>query len=204
METAGIYAIGSGVAAIAGSPTSSIFLDWFSTWLQKRRLAKRVRGLVLLKGITTLCTKLTTSEVVYIDCDSLLQTLQAPQDAEALAKAPSGINPIDSMLAYSVIKKHIVNVCSVYKGKIVLVSKNLELLNALPVKAENVYFAAFSKDMETNIGVIFANEKEHHEAEVNKFRILRTVDEERIYIVDNLKDLYDKTCEKFGSKRVQL
>lgn len=206
MESAGLYAIGSGVSALAGSPASSILFEWVSSWYQKRRLAKRVRGLVLLKGTTTMCSKLTlpNADVVYIDCDSLLQTLQVPKDAEELAKAPAGVNPIDAMLAYSVIKRHIVNVCSVFKGKIVLISKSLDLLHSLPLKHENIYFAAFSKDMEENIGVIYANEKEHHEAQVNKFRIMREIDEEHTYIVENLKDLYDKTAEKFGSKRVQL
>jgi len=204
MESAGLYAIGSGVSAIAGSPASSIVFEWVSNWFQKRRLAKRVRGLVLLKGTTTMCSKLTTSEVVYIDCDSLLQVLQAPKDAEDLAKAPAGVNPIDAMLAYSVIKRHIVNVCSVFKGKIVLISKSLDLLHALPVKSDNIYFAAFSKDMEENIGLIYATPKDHHEAEVNKFRVMREVDEEHTYIVESLKDLYDKTADKFGSKRTQL
>jgi hypothetical protein len=151
-----------------------------------------------------MCSKLTTSEVVYIDCDSLLQVLQAPKDAEDLAKAPAGVNPIDAMLAYSVIKRHIVNVCSVFKGKIVLISKSLDLLHALPVKSDNIYFAAFSKDMEENIGLIYATPKDHHEAEVNKFRVMREVDEEHTYIVESLKDLYDKTADKFGSKRTQL
>lgn len=206
MESAGLYAIGSGVSALAGSPASSILFEWLSSWYQKRRLAKRVRGLVLLKGTTTMCSKLTlpNADVVYIDCDSLLQTLQVPKDAEELAKAPAGVNPIDAMLAYSVIKRHIVNVCSVFKGKIVLISKSLDLLHSLPLKHENIYFGAFSKDMEENIGVIYANEKEHHEAQVNKFRIMREIDEEHTYVVESLKDLYDKTAEKFGSKRVQL
>lgn len=204
MESAGLYAIGSGVSAIAGSPASSIVFEWVSNWYNKRRLAKRVRGLILLKGTTTMCSKLTTGEVVYIDCDSLLQTLQAPKDAEDLAKAPAGVNPIDSLLAHLIIKKHIINVCSVFKGKIVLISKSLDLLHALPVKNENIYFAAFSKDMEENIGVIYSNEKEHHDAQLNKFRVMREVDEEHTYIVESLKDLYDKTADKFGSKRTQL
>lgn len=209
MEAAGVYAIGSGVAAMAGSPASSLLVDWFSSWWHKRRLAKRVRGLVLLKGITSLCTKLTTPDVVYIDCDSLLQTLQMPKDAEELAAQQSGVkhpanNPIDVLLAHAVIKNHVLNITSVFKGKIVLVSKTLDLLYALPVKRENIFFACFSKDMEANIGVIYANEADHHRAEVDKFRVMREIPEERVYVSDNLKELYDKTAIHFGSKRVQL
>lgn len=209
MEAAGIYAIGSGVAAMAGSPASSLLVDWFSSWWNKRRLAKRVRGLVLLKGITTLCTKLTTGEVVYIDCDSLLQSLKLPHSAEELAAQQSGAkhptsNPIDELMCHAVIKNHVINITNVFKGKIVLVSKTLDLLYALPVKKENLFFAAFSKDMEQNIGVIFANEADHHRAEVEKFRVMREIAEERVYVSDSMKELYDKTADKFGSKRTQL
>lgn len=204
MEAGSLYAIGSGVSALAGSPASGIFADWLTSWWHKKRLQRRVRGLVNLKGNTTMCQKLTTSDVVYIDCDSLMQALQVPKDAEELAKHPAGINPVDEMLARSVVKKHIINICSVYKGKLVLVAKSLDLLHALPVKHEHIYFAAFSKEMEENIGVIFPNEKEHHDATVAKFRIMREIDEEHVFVCDSMKDMYDKVADKFGSKRQQL
>lgn len=205
METAGsLYAIGSGVSAIAGSPASSLFADWICSWFHKKRLQRRVRGLINLKGNTTLCQKLTTSDTVYIDCDSLMQALQAPVSAEELTKHPAGLNPVDEMLARSVVKKHILNICSVYKGKLILVSKSLDLLRALPIKHENIYFSAFSKDMEENISLIYPNEKEHHESTVNKFRIMQELDREHIFVCDSLNDLYDKVAEKFGSKRQQL
>ena len=204
MDAGSIYAIGSGVSALAGSPASSMIADWFSSWWHKRRLRQRVRGLILMKGVSTMCQKLSNSDCVYIDCDTLWQTLNAPKDAESLAKKPDEINPVDAMLAYAVIKNHIINICNVFKGKIVLVSKSLNLLTALPVKAEHCHFAAFSREMETNIGVIYANEAEHAAAQIQKFRVMREVPEERVYIVESLKDLYDKTAEKFCSKKVSL
>jgi hypothetical protein len=157
-----------------------------------------------VKGVSTLCQRLSTSECVYIDCDTLWQGLNAPKDAESHAKNPDEVNPVDCMISYSIIKNHIVNITNVFKGKIVLVSKCLDLLRALPVKNENIFFAGFSKEMEQNIGVIFPSEKEHHEAQINKFRILREIPEERTYICESMKDLYEKTSEKFGSKKVSL
>ena len=198
---ASIYAIGSATAAIAGSPASSLIFEWFANWFHKKRLAKRVRGLILIRGVTTMCQKLTSPECVYIDCDSLHQTLQAPKSAEEVGK-PS--NPVDEILAFSIIKKHIINITNVFKGKIILVSKNNELLKSLPVKCENTFFAAFSKEMESNIGVIFPNEKEHHDAEVAKFRIMRELNEDRVFINDNMKELYENVSKKFGSKRIVL
>ena len=108
------------------------------------------------------------------------------------------------MLCISIIKKHIFNITNVFKGKIILVSKSLDLLHALPVKNDNIYFAAFSREMKGTIGVIFTNEAEHHAATVDKFRIMREIPEGRVYIVDSLREIYDKTAEKFGSKRVQV
>jgi hypothetical protein len=58
--------------------------------------------------------------------------------------------------------------------------------------------------MESNIGVIFPNEKEHHDAEVAKFRIMRELNEDRVFINDNMKELYENVSKKFGSKRVVL
>lgn len=200
-DIASIYAIGSGVSALASAAQSNLLADWILNWFHKRRLSKRVRGLVLLKGGTTLCQKLTTPECVYIDCDSLYQTLNAPKSADDVAK-PS--NPVDEIMAYSIIKKHIINITSVFKGKIILVSKCLELLKTLPVKNENTFFFAFSREMESNIGVIFPNEKEHHEATVNKFRIIQQFDAERIILNDNMKELYENVANKFDSKRVML
>jgi hypothetical protein len=204
MEAGSIYAISSGVSAIAGSPASSILADMLFSWWHKRRLRQRVRGLILVKGVSTMCQKLSNSECVYIDCDTLWQTLNAPKDAETHAKNPDEVNPVDAMISYSIIKNHVINICNVFKGKIVLVSKCYDLLRSLPVKNENIYFAAFSKEMETNIGIIFPNEKEHHEAQLQKFRILREIPEERTYVCESMKDLYEKTCEKFGSKKVSL
>lgn len=201
MESAGLYAIGSAVGAVAGSPASSLIFDVLINWFHKKRLAKRVRGLLMMKGVTTLCQKLTSPDCVYIDVDSLQQTLNAPKSAEE-ANKPS--NPVDDILAYSIIKKHIINISSVFKGKIILVSKNYELLKSLPVKLENIYFAVFSRELEGNIGVIFQNEKEHRDAEVQKFRDLQHFVTERIYINDSMKELYENTEKIFCSKKVQL
>jgi hypothetical protein len=201
METAGLYAIGSATAAIAGSPASTLVFEWLANWYHKKRLSKRVRGLILLKGVTTMCQKLTSPDCVYIDCDSLYQQLNAPKSAEDVSKVA---NVVDDLLSFSIIKKHILNITSVFKGKMILVSKNPELLKSLPVKNENIFFAAFSRDMEQNIGVIFPNESDHHAAEISKYRIMLDLDEERMFLNENLKELYENVCKKFDSKKVML
>jgi hypothetical protein len=200
--TAGIYAIGSACAAVAGSPVSSIFASWLGNRFAKYRLRKRLSALVMLRGVSTLCSKLTTPHVLFLDVDKLWQTLNVPLDATADASAQR--NPVDVLLSYPVIRSHIVNVASVYKGRIVLVSKSLELIHALPVREEAITFAAFSRQCEENIKVIYPSEHAAHEGEVEKYRIIRELKEEQIFISDSLAELYKKVEERYGVKRVQL
>jgi hypothetical protein len=200
--SAGIYAIGSACGAMAGSPVSTIFASWLGNKFAKYRLRKRLSALVMLRGVSTLCSKLTTPHVLFLDVDKLFQTLNVPESAAADASGQR--NPVDVLLSYPVIRAHIVNVASVYKGRIVLVSKSLELLHALPVKEEAITFAAFSRQCEENIKVIYPSEAEHHAGEIEKYRIIRELKEEQIFISDSLAELYKKVEERYGVKRVQL
>ena len=200
--TAGIYAIGSAVGAMAGSPVSSMFASWLGNKFAKYRLRKRLSALVMLRGVSTLCAKLTTPHVLFLDVDKLYQTLNVPESAAA--DATHQRNPVEILLSYPVIRAHIVNVASVYKGRIVLVSKSLELLHALPVREEAITFAAFSRACEENIKVIYPSEHAAHEGEVEKYRIIRELKEEQIFVSDSLAELYKKVEERYGVKRVQL
>jgi hypothetical protein len=200
MEASSIYALSSIGSAIAGSPASSVLVGWLSNWWAKRKLRKRVSAMLMMKGVSTLCSKLTTADVLFLDVDKLFQTLNLPSEAgEAVSR-----NPVDIVLSYPTIRAHVVNISSVFKGKIVLVSKSLELLHALPVKAENITFACFSKAMEENIKIIFSSDAEHHEAEVQKYRVLREIPEAQMFVAESLADLYKKAEELYGVKRLQL
>ena len=200
----GLYALGSAVGAMAGSPASSALIDAVTSWYNKRKLRNRVRGLVMLKGVSTLCEKLTTTDCVFIDCDKLLQNLTIPVDAEEAKKKPVEQNPVDKLLCYSIIKKHVLNIASVWKDRIVLVSRHLDLLDMLPVQRRHIHFVAFSKEAEKNLGVIYSNEVEHAEAQINKFRVIQELPESQVFIVDTLKDAYDAVKVKFDCKKTAL
>jgi hypothetical protein len=206
MEISGLYALGSAVGAVAGSPATSAIFDAVGDWWRRRKLRHRVRALVLMKGNSTLCEKLTTTNCVFIDCDKLLQNLTIPVDAETAAKQvkPDEPNPVDKLLVYSIVKRHIINICSVWKDRIVLVSKHLDLLQMLPVQHRHIHFCAFSKDAERNLGVIFSSEKEHAESQLQKFRIIQELPETQVFVVDSLKDAYDAVKVKFDCKKSAL
>ena len=206
MDPISVYGIGSGIAAVAGSPISSMFASWISSWFIKRKLRRRSGGLLLMRGVSTLCEKLTTSTHLYLDVDKLYQQLTAPKSAEDLANnAAHHHNPVDDYLAYPIIKNHIANIASVFKGKIILVSNSIQLLHAMPVYRTSIIFGAFSKDMEANIGsIIYANPGQHNEAVVEKFRVIHEMPSNQVILVSSLNELYDKVSEHYGSKRIAI
>lgn len=204
MEAAALYSISAGVSAMAGSPASSVLFDAIVNYWQKRKLRHRLRGLCITKGVTTLTQKLSGPTCVYIDCDKLYDNLTVAVDAESLAKTSAEKSALDDLLAFSIIKKHILNICAVWKHKVVLVSRRLALLKTMPLKQENIHFCAFSKEAEKSLGVIYNNEAEHTEAQLNKFRIIQELPSEQVFIVDSLKDAYEHVAKKFESKVQQL
>jgi len=205
MDPISVYGISSGVASIAGSPLSRVVGSWIASWFIKRKLKKRCYGLLLLKGVSTLCQKLTTSSVLYLDVDKLYQQLNQPTSAEDLAKKSEPHNPVDDYLAYPIIKNHILNISGVFKGQIVLVSKSLDLLHAMPIYEQSIWFTAFSKDMEENVGnIIYDSQKEHHEAVITKFRAIQQLPNAQITYVTSMNELYTKVAEKYHSKQVDI
>jgi len=205
MDPLSVYGISSAASAVAGSPITSLLTSWFGNWLIKRRLRKRSGGLLLMKGVSTLCEKLTTSTHLYLDVDKLYQQLTAPRSAEDLVKVEQHHNPVDDYLAYPIIKNHIANISSVFKGKIILVSNSLQLLHAMPVYHTSIIFGAFSKDMEANIGsIIYANPAQHQDAVVQKFRAIQDLPKDQVLLVSSLNELYDKVSDHYGSKRIAI
>jgi hypothetical protein len=104
---------------------------------------------------------------------------------------------VENYTAYPILRTHVWNLTNIYKGQIVIVSHNLELLRAVGVYNENITFFAFSKEMEKNIGVIFPSEIDRAHAELTKFRTLRELPETQVVIVNNLNDLEVKLKEKY-------
>ena len=205
MDPISVYGISSGVSAIAGSRLTKAFGSFIASWIIKRRLKKRCHGLLVMKGVSTLCEKLTTSNVLYLDVDKLYQQLNQPISAEDMAKKNTPHNPVDDYLAYPIIKNHILNISGVFKGQIVLVSKSIDLLHAMPIYDASISFYAFSKTMEENVGnIIYNSQEEHHQAIITKFRAVNHLPKPQISYVSSMAELYEKVSEKYGSKQIEI
>jgi hypothetical protein len=184
MEPSSVLALSS-VAGSVGKSVGGILSNWIYHKYKKWRLKRRLTGVLLLKGVSTLCQKLSNSEVLLFDIDVLYRELTAPKEA-ADHKEPT---VVENFTAYPILRNHVFNLTNIYKGQIIVVSHNLELLRAIGVYDENIKFYAFSKNMETNIGVIFSSEIDRAHAELTKFRYIRELKEEQIVLVESLVDL---------------
>jgi hypothetical protein len=200
MEATSIYAISSVASAVASSPMGGLLGGWIYHKFKKWRLKKRLSGVLLLKGVSTLCQKLSNTEVLFFDIDTIYRELTAPKEA-ADHKEPS---VVENYTAYPILRTHVWNLTNIYKGQIVIVSHNLELLRAVGVYNENITFFAFSKEMERNIGVIFPSEIDRAHAELTKFRTLRELPETQVVIVNNLNDLEVKLKEKYHMNNISV
>ena len=199
MEPSSVLALSS-VAGSVGKSMGGILGGWLYNKFKKWRLKKRLTGVLLLKGVSTLCQKLSNSEILLFDIDVLYRELTAPKEASD-HKEPT---VVENYTAYPILRNHVFNLTNIYKGQIVVVSHNLELLRAVGIYEENIKFYAFSKHMETNIGVIFSSEIERAHCELNKFRYIRDLNENQIVLVDNLQDLEKKINDHYHQNNISV
>ena len=200
MDPSSILALSS-VAGTVGKSVSGIFSTWMYTKYKKWRLKKRLTGVLLLKGVSTICQKLSNNEVLFFDIDVLYRELTAPKEAVEDHKEPT---VVENFTAYPILRNHVFNLTNIYKGQIIIVSHSLELLRAVGIYEENIKFYAFSKDMEKNIGVIFPCEVDRAYAELTKFRNIRHMNAEQIVLVDSLLDLENKLKLQYHQNKINI
>jgi hypothetical protein len=199
MDPSSIYAISSVAGAVSKS-MGGIFSNWIYHKYKKWMLKKRLTGVLLLRGVSTLCQKLSNSQVLFFDIDVIYRELTAPKDASD-HKEPT---VVENYTAYPILRNHVFNLTNIYKGQIIVVSHNLELLRAVGVYEENIKFYAFSKEMEKNIGVIFPTEQERAFAELTKFRYIRDLEDTQVVLVENLQDLEKKIKDAYHQNNITV
>ncbi len=199
MDPSSIYALSS-VAGAVGKSMGGILSNWIYHKYKKWKLKKRLTGCLILKGVSTLSQKLSNSEVLLFDIDVIYRELTSPREATD-HKEPT---VVENFTAYPILRQHVFNLTNIYKGQIIVVSHNLELLRAVGIYEENITFYAFSKNMEQNIGVIFPSETERAHCELTKFRMIRELREDQIVLVDNLADLERKIKERYHQNSISV
>jgi hypothetical protein len=198
METS-IYAISSSL--ISATIGNEGLINFFINYYKKYKYKSRVYGLILFKGVSHLCDHLKSPDLIFIDLDRLYQNLNLKEASDI-----SEPNTTENLLSYHIIKNHILNILTIYKKKVVLVSKDYNLIKTMPIKDYNIFFSCFSKEADVNLRSIYKDDKEHNDSIINKFRLLRLneIKEENIFYCNSLKELYDKLIIKFDLPKINL
>jgi hypothetical protein len=190
----------SSIASTVGKSVGGIFTNWIYQKYKKWRLRNRLTAVLLLKGSTTICQKLSDPNTLFFDIDVIYRQLTAPKEATDHSEP----TVIENFTAYPILRNHIFNLTNIYKNNIVVVSHSLELLRAIGIYEKNITFYAFSKSMEQNIGVIFPSPLDRANAELTKFRLIRDLTPEQIVLVDNLQDLEKKIKEQYHQSNISI
>lgn len=189
-----LYAISSAVVGTANSSLGKAFTNYcYSKWMSWR-LKKRIHGIVLIKGVSHLCQRLSSPDILFLDVDILYEQLTAPKDAESVEKKPT---VLESFMAYPIIRNHLYTISRVFKKNIVCVSHSHELVQALSISSENIWFYAFSREMDGRTLPLFTDEKAHAESVVNKLRTRDRFEENKIVVCESMSDLETKIKVRF-------
>lgn len=194
MEPISLYSLTAGLSTVSNGALSP-FVSWVNNRIMKWKLKKRLSGLCLAKGCSTLCNRLSSPQCLFVDLDLLYSKYAIKESAEEEAKNQNNI--IDAYLIYPLLKQHVLKISEIFRGKIVLVSKSLALLQSQPIYKESITLYAFSKSMEENVKLIFESQEAHTEAMLNKFRYMREIGENNTVIVESLIDLEKKVKEHY-------
>jgi hypothetical protein len=197
-----LYALSTAVLGTANSSLGKAFTNYcYSKWMGWR-LKKRLHAVVLLKGVSTLCQKFSSVDVLFLDVDVLFEQLTAPKEASDIGKKPT---VLESFMAYPIIRNHLYSVSRVFKKNIVCVSHSHELLQALSISSDNTWFYAFSREMDERTLPLFnGSETLHAESVVNKLRTRDRFEESKIVVVESMADLESKIKLKFGILQTEI
>lgn len=188
--------IGATIGISVASTSTGLATIWLINKIMKIRLKSRLSALLILKGVSSICNRMTTAKVLFLDVDQLLQ--------EHPAYESSKNSPAHMILLYPSIKAKVYEILKQYKYKVVLVSRNYELLKLLYVLKKNIIFFAQSKQMAINTKLLYDDEEEAKADELLKLRLSMEIPHSQIVICESLADQDNKIRQMFGIQELNL
>lgn len=183
------------VGQITGSASgvAGIFmLSKLLTWYYRRR----VNGLVLLKGKTTLCNELSSDKLLFLDIDMLL----AKMPNYDMAKTSKS----DMILIHTAFKEVIDKLLRQYHKPVVFVSRSYELLRLIGVRQKKIHFVCASQEAHKKAELMYKDAVEFAKDEAQRLRLLQSVKAKNVRVFDNLADLKKKVKEIYDVNDLSL
>lgn len=165
------------ITGSAGGVAGIFFLSKLLSWWYRRR----VSGLVLLKGKTTICNELSSDKLLFLDLDMLMEKM--PNFAEA-NKSKS-----DMVLLHTALKEMMDKLLRAYQKPIVFVSRHHDLLKVLGLKRKKIYFVCGSKEAHKKAELMYKDPAQFASDEAERLRLLQQIKEKNVKVYDNLSEV---------------
>ena len=161
----------------AGGVAGIFMLSKLLTWYYRRR----VNGLVMLKGKTTLCNELSSEKLLFLDLDMLLEKMPNYETAKASRS--------DMILIHTAFKEVIDKLLRHYHKPVVFVSRSFELLRLIGVRPKKIHFVCASQEAHKKATIMYKERDEYIGDEAQRLRLLQQVKQSKVKVFDNLEDI---------------
>lgn len=170
-------AFASQVGGSATGVASLFLLSKFMLWWYRRR----VSGLLLLKGKTSICKELSNEKLLFIDLDEYLEKHDGYADAKE--------NKSKMMLLYTKIRGETDKMIRSYQKPVVFVSRHRDLLKVLGINKHKLWFVCASKDAHAKSQLLYDDPEEFARDEAERLRLLREFDDKHVRVFDMVADI---------------
>lgn len=180
------------VGGSAGGVASIFMLGKLLAWYYKRK----VSGLVLLKGKTTICNELGSEKLLFLDLDMFLEKMPNYEDA---LKSKS-----DMVLLHTALKEQIEKLMRVYQKPVVLVSRSYELLRIIGLKRKRIHFVCASKEAHRKAELMYKDAQQFASDEAQRLRLMNEIRPDNVKVFDNLADIKKIVAQVYNVKETRL
>lgn len=180
--------VGGSTAGIAGF----FFISKVLAWWYKRR----VSGLVLLKGRTTLCSEMSNERLLFLDVDAYLEKMEEYKEAEN--------NKGQMILLYTALKSKVDKMIRAYQKPVVMVSRHRDLLRVLGVPNKRIWFVCASQEAHQKAKLMYRDETQFAHDEAQRLRLLQTIKKNNVRVFEKLSDMKDIVRRIFKIENIEL
>ena len=172
MEAFGAQAVGSATGVASLFLLSKLMLWWYR---------RRVSGLVLLKGKTTICKELSSDKLLFVDVDEYLEKKEGYGDAQG--------DKAKMMLLYTQLRADVDKMIRAYQKPVIFVSRHKQLLKVLGIKKERMWFVCASREAHKKSELLYKKAEEYAADEAERLRLLRDFKDDHVKVFDALAEI---------------
>lgn len=182
--------IATSTVGTVGGLASFFLLNKIMLWMKRRK----AKGLLILKGKTTLCSRYSNNECVFLDVDTILEALPTYHEAKS--------QPSKLFLLYPIVRQQVDMLTRNIRKRIVYVSSNYELLRMLNVAKANIFFLCGTQEGHSKSQLLYDKPEEFALDDTRRLKYLHQLPKKQTMVFNNLTEI-DRLVRQLFKLRVQ-